>query len=103
MIRIWYDVRIFRIIVLKCNRCLIRFIISFIKVIFEVLMYNDYVLIKVMKEGIEVELRIISEFEKDIGFIVYKLGFVIFDIYLFFGVLLDGIIDNYIIVEVKNI
>lgn len=40
-------------------------------------MYNDRAPTKAMKEGIEAESRIISEFEKDTGLTVHKSGFVI--------------------------
>ena len=56
-----------------------------------------------MKEGIEAESRIISEFEKDTELTVHKSGFVISETHPFLGASPDGIIDNHTIVEVKNI
>ena len=65
--RTWYDVRKPRITASKCKRCLIKPTTSPTKAISEVLMYNDRAPTKAMKEGIEAESRIISEFEKDAG------------------------------------
>ena len=87
----------------KCKRCLIRPTTSPTKAISKVLMYNDRAPTKAMKEGIEAESRIISEFEKDTGLTVHKSGFVISETHPFLGASPDGIIDNHTIVEVKNI
>lgn len=101
--RTWYDVRKPRITASKCKRCLIRPTTSPTEAISEVLMYNDRAPTKAMKEGIEAESRIISEFEKDTGLTVHKSGFVISETHPFLGASPDGIIDNHTIVEVKNI
>ena len=66
-------------------------------------MYNDRAPTKAMKEGIEAESRIISEFQKDTGLTVRKSGFVISETHPFLGASPDGIIDNHTIVKVKNI
>ena len=83
--RTWYDVRKLRITASKCKRCLIRPTTSPTKAISEVLMYNDRAPTKAMKEGIEAESRIISEFEKDTGLTVHKSGFVISETHPFLG------------------
>ena len=55
-----------------------------------------------MKEGIEMEPKIIERFCKETGIVVKKCGFFISETHPFLGASPDGITDKGFLVEVKK-
>lgn len=66
-------------------------------------MYKQSIQTSKMKEGIEMEPKIIEEFEKESGKVVTKCGFFVSESHPFLGASPDGITDSGELIEVKKI
>lgn len=100
---LWYSVRQPRITASKTKRCLMKETTSPTKAISEVLMYKPNIQTRLMKEGIEMEPKIIERFSKETGNIVNKCGFFISESHPFLGASPDGITERGNIIEVKKV
>lgn len=73
---LWYNIRQPRITASQTKRCLLREATSPTKAISDVLQNKPFIQTRLMKEGIEMEPKIIIErFSKETGIIVRKCGF----------------------------
>ena len=100
--RVWYDVRP-TITASQCQCCIIRPTTSPTKVVEEVLLYGVTVQTKAMKDGIELEPRIIERFMKETGHQERKSGFVFSKCHPFLDASPDGITEEDKLVEVKKV
>ncbi|KAL9977584.1 hypothetical protein ACROYT_G015004 [Oculina patagonica] len=100
---LWYNIRQPRITASQCKRCLLREATSPTKAISEVLMYKPIIQTRLMKEGIEMEPKIIEQFSKETGNVVRKCGFFLSETHPFLGASPDGITERGRLVEVKKV
>ena len=100
---LWYNVRQPRITASQTKRCLLRESTSPTKAITEVLKYKPNIQTKLMKEGIDMEPKIIERFSKETGNVVRKYGFFISETHPFLGASPDGITEKGRLVEIKKV
>ncbi|KAL9982771.1 hypothetical protein ACROYT_G004869 [Oculina patagonica] len=99
---LWYNIRQPRITASQCKRCLLREATSPTKAISEVFMYKPIIQTRLMKEGIEMEPKIIEQFSKETGNVVRKCGFFLSETHSFLEAIPDGITERGCLVEVKK-
>jgi len=100
---LWYSVRKPRITASKTKRCLQKETTSPTKAISEILMYKPNIQTSYMKEGIEMEPKIIERFSEETGHIVKKCGFFISESHPLLGASPDGITEEGNLIEVKKV
>ena len=100
---LWYNIRRPRITASQTKSCLLKDATSPTKAISEVLMYKPSIQTRLMKEGIEMEPKIIERFCKEMGNVVKKCGYFILETHPFLGASPDGITDKGFLVEVKKV
>ena len=100
---LWYNVRQPRITASQTKRCLLKESTSPTKAITEVLMYKPNIQTKLMKEGIDMEPKILERFSKETGNVVRKCGFFISETHPFLGASPDGITEKERLVEIKKV
>ena len=100
---LWYNIRQPRITASQTKRCLLREATSPTKAISDVLQYKPFIQTRLMKEGIEMERKIIERYSKETGNVVRKCGFYISETHPFLGASPDSLTEEGCLVEVKKV
>lgn len=83
-----------RITASQTKRCLLREATSPTNAISDVLQYKPFIQARLMKEGIEMEPKIIEQFSKEKGNALRKCGCFISETHPFLGASPDGLIEK---------
>ena len=100
---LWYSIRQPRITASQTKRCLLREATSPTKATSDVLQYKPFIQMRLMKEGIEMEPKIIERFSKETENVVRNCGFFISETHPFLGTSPDGLTEKGCLVEVKKV